>query len=313
MTVGDLMLFMTYLGMLYDPLCKISGSGGSFQAGIASAQRVFEVLDADAAIKDAPGAIGLPQQARRLTLDRVEFRYAGGPNVLDGISVEVKPGEMVAFVGSSGAGKSTLLNLLPRFYDPTNGAIRLDGIDVRRVKLQDLRKHIAIVHQDNILLPTTVAENIAYGRPEATALEIQQAAELAGAHDFICAMPNGYDTVVTEGGQNVSGGQRQRIAIARALLTHAPIIILDEPTSALDPHHEQLLSEQLQTLKRHRTIIIVSHRVHTLTACDQILLLDGGQIVERGTHDELVDLQGRYAGMAGALFSADQPGELVAA
>src|SRR3954453_21206604 len=183
MTIGDLMLFMTYLGMLYDPLCKISGSGGSVQSGIASAQRVFEVLDADAAIKDAPNAIPLPQQARTLTLDRVEFQYEGGPNVLDGISVEIRPGEMVAFVGSSGAGKSTLLNLLPRFYDPTQGAIKLDGIDAREVKLHDLRKHIAIVLQDNILLPTTVAENIAYGRPDATALEIQHAAHLAGAHE----------------------------------------------------------------------------------------------------------------------------------
>jgi ABC-type multidrug transport system fused ATPase/permease subunit len=316
MTIGDLMLFMTYLGMLYDPLCKISGSGGSLQSGIASAHRVFEVLDAQSAIKDVAGAIELQQAPRTLSLDNIGFHYDGGPNVLDRINVEINPGEMVAFVGSSGGGKTTLLNLLPRFYDPTEGAIRLDDIDVRQIKLQDLRRHIAIVLQDSILLPTSIAENIAYGLPGATAEQIHHAAALAGADDFIRGLPAGYDTMIAEGGHNLSGGQRQRVAIARALLTEAPIIILDEPTSALDPLHEQLLTAQLRSLKGHRTIVIVSHRVQTLTSCDQIFVLDSGQIAEQGTHLELLAQQGIYASMAGRvdpISAAEVVEELVAA
>jgi ABC-type multidrug transport system fused ATPase/permease subunit len=300
---------MTYLGMLYDPLCKISGSGGSLQSGIASAQRVFEVLDAESTIKDAPDAIALPQMPRTLVLDNVAFHYKDGPNVLEGIDVEIKPGEMVAFVGSSGGGKTTLLNLLPRFYDPSQGAIRLDDIDVRQIKLHDLRKHIALVLQDSILLPTSIAENIGYGRPGATSEQIRHAAILAGADDFIRELPDGYDTMIIEGGQNLSGGQRQRVAIARALVTEAPIIILDEPTSALDPLHEQLLTSTLRSLKRHRTIIIVSHRVQTLTSCDQIFVLDSGRIAEHGPHRDLLAQQGHYAAMAGTIIAPETPEE----
>ena len=298
MTVGDLMLFMTYLGMLYDPMCKLSGAGASMLHGVAGAQRVFEVLDQHAAITDRPDAISLAQQPRALTLENTVFEYAPGRQVLRGVSARIEPGEMVAFVGSSGVGKSTLLNLLPRFYDPADGALRLDDHDIRDVKLSDLRKHVALVLQESVILPTTIAENIAYGRPQATLAEIKQAAELAGANGFIEEMPDGYATKILEGGQNLSGGQRQRIAIARALLTEAPIIVLDEPTSALDPHHEQLITNTLDALKGMRTIVIVSHRLSTVVNCDQIFVMHEGKIVERGTHEQLVRQNGMYHNMA---------------
>jgi ABC-type multidrug transport system fused ATPase/permease subunit len=201
-------------------------------------------------------------------------------------------------VGSSGVGKSTLLNLLPRFYDPTGGAILLDGIDARDVKVADLRRHVALVLQENVILPTTVAENIAYGRPGATLDEVRRAAALAGADEFIEKLPLGYDSPAAEGGQNFSGGQRQRIAIARALLTQAPFIVLDEPTSSLDPLHERHITDTLRRLKGHRTIIIVSHRLSTVVNCDRIYVMEGGAVVETGTHLELLARGGLYAEMA---------------
>jgi ABC-type multidrug transport system fused ATPase/permease subunit len=219
-------------------------------------------------------------------------------------------------------GKSTLLNLLPRFYDVGTGTIKLDGMDIRRAKLQDLRKHIALVLQDNIMLPATIAENIGYGRPDASEAEIREAARLAMADEFIMALPDGYDTEVAEGGANLSGGQRQRIAIARALLTGAPIIVMDEPTSALDPHHEHLVTQSLNSLKGKRTILIVSHRLSTVVGCDQIFVMEKGRVAEHGTHGELVSQGGLYRQMAQhqmnlpeaeAAAVADEDDELVAA
>ena len=307
MSVGDLMLFMTYLAMLYDPMCKLSGAGASMLHGLAGAERVFEVLDQDPGISDRPDGIALPQQPRTLRLENVSFRYGDGKQVLDGVNVNVKPGEMVAFVGSSGVGKSTLLNLLPRFYDPCSGAIKLDEHDIRDVKLADLRKHVALVLQESVILPTTIAENIAYGRPRATLEEVREVAVMAGASAFIEQTPDGYATKITEGGQNLSGGQRQRIAIARALLTEAPIMVLDEPTSALDPHHEQLITATLANLKGMRTIVIVSHRLSTVVNCDQIFVMHEGRIVERGTHRELVDRRGHYYEMARFQMQLEEP------
>ena len=298
MTVGDLMIFMAYLGMLWGPICTLTGAAANLQGGVAGAQRVFEVLDLDPAIKDAPAAVALPLGGRVLELDNVTFRYGMAEPVLRAVCAKIQPGQMVAFVGPSGVGKSTLLNLLPRFYDPTGGAIRLDGIDARNVRLKDLRRHVALVLQESVILPTTVAENIAYGQPHAPRWQIERAAQLAGAAEFIAKLPHGYDTQIAEGGSNLSGGQRQRISIARALLTEAPFVILDEPTSALDPHHEQVVIEALRSLKGSRTIILVSHRLSTVAECDQIFVMDAGGIVERGTHDELVALRGRYHTMA---------------
>jgi ABC-type multidrug transport system fused ATPase/permease subunit len=289
---------MGYLGMLYDPLCKLSGSGAGLQIGLASVERVFEVLDGTSEIIERSDALPLARRARTLTLEQVGFQYSPGRQILHGLNARIEPGEMVAFVGPSGAGKSTLLNLLPRFYDVSQGAIKLDGHDIRNVKLRDLRKQVAIVSQESIMLPTTIAENIAYGRAGAMLSEIQSAAALAGASGFIEELPAQYATMLNEGGQNLSGGQRQRIAIARALLTESPFIVLDEPTSALDPLNEQLVTEMLERLKGRRTVLLVTHRLSSVVHCDQIFVLHQGRIVEQGTHEELLMAEGHYAAMA---------------
>jgi ATP-binding cassette, subfamily B, bacterial len=308
LTPGALLIFLNYLGQLYQPLNKLSSSGASIQGGVAGAQRVFEVLDREAAIADAPDAISLPLQPRTLELDYVSFQYRPGERVLQDVCVKIPPGQMAAFVGSSGVGKTTLLNLLPRFYDPTGGAIRLDGHDVRTIKLADLRRHVALVLQDSVVLPTSVAENIAYGRPSASLPEIRQAAELAGA-DFIDQLPDKFQTQINEGGGNLSGGQRQRIGIARALLTDSPILVLDEPTSALDADHEGAIVRALRSLKGKRTIILVSHRLSTVADSDQIFVMDQGRIVQRGTHQELLTQRGPYANMARQQLRLDDRAE----
>jgi ABC-type multidrug transport system fused ATPase/permease subunit len=298
MTIGKLYVFLAYLSKFYEPLNKITGSGSTFAQATVQAQRVFEVLDQDPVIKDAPNAAPLPKQARTIELRDVSFEYLEGKPILKNASVTIAPGRMVAFVGPSGVGKSTILSLLPRFYDVTSGAITFDNEDIRNVRIADLRKHLAIVLQENPLLPTTVAENIAYGAPEATAQQIKRAAEMAEADTFIEQLPEGYQTILNENATNISGGQRQRLAIARALITEAPVLLLDEPTSALDAENEQLITHTLGKLKGSRTMIIVSHRLSTVSDCDEIFVMDGGRIVERGTHEQLVALRGQYYRMA---------------
>jgi len=313
LTIGDLIIFTSYLGMLWGPLCSLTGFLSNVQGGIAGAQRVFEVLDSTPNIIDSPHAKPLPVQPRVLELANVKFSYCGALNspVLRDVSVTIAPGEMVAFVGGSGVGKSTLLNLLPRFYDPDYGSIRLDGKDIREFRVADVRKHVALVLQDAVILATTIAENIAYGRPLATLAQIRKAAQMAGAAQFIEQLPAQYETVLTEEGRNLSGGQRQRIAIARALLTDAPFVILDEPTSALDPHHEAVITQTLGALKGQRTIVLVSHRLSSVIDCDQIFMMEGGRIVERGTHLELVKLRGPYYAMAKQQLRLDEESDKV--
>jgi ATP-binding cassette subfamily B protein len=298
LSMGDLLIFTGYLAMLWGPLCQLTGFTASLQGGATAIERVFEVLDRDVIIADKPGAIALPVRPRTLELSDLHFAYSTGTSVLAGLSVKIMPGQTVAFVGSSGVGKSTLLNLLPRFYDPTSGSITLDGIDARDVRLKDLRQHVALVLQESVMLPTSIADNIAYGRPGATREQITAAAQLAGAAEFIDRQPDGYDTLLFEGGANLSGGQRQRISIARAVLTEAPFVVLDEPTSALDPLHERRVTEALDSLKGKRTIILVSHRLSTVINCDQIFVMDNGRIVEAGTHKQLLLGNGLYARMA---------------
>ena len=297
MTVGTLIIFMDYVRKLWDPLKWLTEFVAKVRIFEAASRRVFRVLDLPEAIVEAPDAMSLPVAPRTLSLDHVGFGYRDGQRVLDDVSARIAPGEMVAFVGPSGTGKSTLLNLMLRFYDPTEGRLCLDGVDYRAVRIPDLRAHMALVGQDILLLPVSVSENIGYGRPEATRDEIVTAAAMAGAAEFIAELPEGYDTILAEGAQNLSGGQRQRIAIARALLTEAPFIILDEPTSALDPQHEQRLVETLRGLKGARTIILVTHRLESVVGCDRIFVMSRGSIAEEGTHGELLAQRGTYAGL----------------
>ena len=298
-TIGEFWIFLQYtLVNLYDPLFKLSGSGADLRKNMASMMRSYEVLDAVNDVVDAPDAIDLPTEPRVVTFDNVSFAYGDGPPVLDRLSVTIRPGEMVAFVGPSGVGKSSLLSLLPRFYDPTGGEIRLGDHPLRQIKLRDVRRHIALVLQDAIILPTSVSDNIAYGRPEASLSDVQAAARLAGAHDFIQSLPQGYDTILNEAGNNLSGGQRQRLSIARALCAQSPLLILDEPTSALDPQNEQMITETLNGLKRRRTMILVSHRLSTVSNCDRIYVMNAGRIIEQGSHEELIAAGGAYYQMA---------------
>ncbi|MBV9008957.1 MAG: ABC transporter ATP-binding protein [Verrucomicrobia bacterium] len=297
MTVGILIIFLDYVRKLWDPLKWLTEFVAKVRLFEAAARRVFRILDTPEEIAETPGAIHLPVRRRDLVLDDVSFSYRRGQHVLRNVSAEIHDGEFVAFVGRSGTGKSTLLSLMLRFYDPTRGALLLDRHDFRTIRISDVRAHMALVGQENIILPGSVAENIAYGRPGAGRGDLEHAAELAGAAEFIRELPNGYDTQLAEGGQNLSGGQRQRIAIARALLTNAPFLILDEPTSALDPRHELHLVSTLLHLRRLRTIILVTHRLQSVVHCDQIFVMQHGSIIERGTHQALLGRNGAYAQM----------------
>jgi subfamily B ATP-binding cassette protein MsbA len=300
-TMGAVLAFLIYYERLWDPINRLTGFPAAVAINAAACDRVFHVLDRAPDVQDPPHPSPLPVRPRTLRLENVSFSYDAGRPVLSEVSATVRPGEMVAFIGPSGAGKSTLLNLLPRFYDPTAGAITLDGHDLRTVSLDDVRHHVTLVPQENALLPTTIGENIAYGSPGATRRQVVEAARLAGAAEFIEQMPEGYDTPVTESGQNLSGGQRQRLAIARALLTEAPILVLDEPTSALDPHHEQLIRQTLRALRGRRSLILVTHRLEAAADCDHVVVLCGGRVVERGTHEGLLAAGGPYARMAAGL------------
>ena len=299
LTIGDLIVFLAYLNQFWDPIGWVLGFTTKIQTFVASCDRVFTVIDEPPAIKDEPDARSLPLHPRTLTLADVSFEYIPGRPVLQEIDATIEPGQMVAFLGPSGTGKSTLLNLLPRFYDPTEGSVQLDGFDLRDLKVADVRKHMALVTQGSPLFPGTIAENIVYGCAEATLEEIREAAEESGAAEFIEALPERYDTLVSEGAQNLSGGQRQRLAIARALATKAPILILDEPTSSLDLKYEQWVIETLQRLRRKRTIILVTHRLETAVDCDRIFVMQEGEIVEEGTHSELLAQKGLYFRMLG--------------
>jgi ATP-binding cassette subfamily B protein len=295
LTVGQLTLFLAYVTMLYQPLEQLSYTAWALEGAAAGMQRVFEILDAEDSVPERATAKPMPRVEGKIAFEDIAFAYDAEHPILRGITLEVKPGETVALVGGTGAGKTTLLSLVPRFYDPVAGCVRIDGLDVRDVTKKSLRGNISVVLQDTLLLSGTVRENIAYGRPEATRAEIEAAAEAAQAHDFIRKLPHGYETQVGERGVRLSGGQKQRIGLARAFLKNAPILLLDEPTSALDLETEAEIMGTLHSLMRRYTTLIVTHRLSMVHHVDCIHVLEEGRVVESGTGAELLARQGAYA------------------
>jgi ATP-binding cassette subfamily B protein len=294
LTAGSIILFLSYSGVLQAQLKSFTGIYTALQGASAGVDRVMEVLESEPEVRDKAGARALPRARGHVRIEHVTFGYEEGRPVLSDASLEALPGQTIAIVGSTGAGKSTLVSLIPRLFDPWSGKIQVDGYDVRDVQIQSLRKQVGLVLQEPFLFPMSIAENIAYGRPDASMQQIEAAAKAASAHEFIVSLPEGYDTVVGERGATLSGGERQRIAIARALLKDAPILVLDEPTSALDAHTEELLMEALQRLKRGRTTFIIAHRLSTIRDADLIVVMDHGTIVEVGSHLQLVGRDSFY-------------------
>lgn len=302
-TAGALVAFLTYAVNLANPVKRISRVYGAIQKAMAGADRVFAIMDLPETIANHPDAKALPPVKGEVVFDDVTFAYKEGANALSHVSLAASPGQMIAFVGPSGAGKSTIANLIPRFYDVSSGAIRIDGYDVREVTMESLRRQIGIVPQETMLFSTSVRENIRYGRLDATEEEIVQAAKDANAHDFIMTLPEGYDTKIGERGLNLSGGQRQRIAIARAILKDPRILILDEATSALDTESEKIVQAALDRLMVGRTSFVIAHRLSTVFNADQIYVIDGGRIHEHGTHEELLAAGGLYSNLYNIQFS----------
>lgn len=295
LTLGTMVAFIAYIERLYNPLRRLVNSSTTLVQSLASMDRVFEMVDEEYDVTDKKDARELGRVDGKLEFHNVSFHYNdGGSEVLSNLNFTVKPGETVAFVGMSGGGKSTIVSLIPRFYDVTEGAIRMDGLDVRDVTIHSLRDQIGLVLQDSILFSESVKENILMGKPDATDEEVIAAAKAANAHEFITNLPEGYDTKVGERGVKLSGGQKQRIAISRVFLKDPAILILDEATSALDLESEALIQDSLERLAHDRTTLMVAHRLSTITHADQILVIDNGQLAEQGTHDELLRKQGVY-------------------
>ncbi|HEY1170899.1 MAG TPA: ABC transporter ATP-binding protein [Verrucomicrobiae bacterium] len=310
-TIGDLLVFLAYLAMLYEPLNQLSHVGATVSTASASAQRVFDLLDANETVAEKFNARSVITEEEAqidgkslckplvveggLEFENVSFEYVSGRPILKGLRFQVKPGEFVAIIGPSGAGKSTMLQLVTRFFDPTAGKIKLDGVDLRELKLADLRKNIAFVLQEPLLLPATVAENIGYGLREVTRAEIEAAAKTAHAHEFIMSLPLGYDTIVGEGAARLSVGEKQRLNLARAYLKDAPVLLLDEPTSSLDIENETQIAASLQELRKGRTTLVVAHRLNTIRNADRVIVVVNGKVFEQGRPEELIGSKGYLA------------------
>jgi len=303
LTVADFLSYLTAGGLLIDPIAHVTNNYNEFKQGEASVDRVFELLAIQPTVVEKPDALLLPSVTGKVEYSSVSFAYKAAEPVLKDISLLALPGEAIALVGASGAGKTTFVNLLPRFYDPNTGQILIDGVDIRDVTLDSLRRQIGIVPQETIMFSGTIAQNIAFGQDSFDMEAVEKAAKIANAHQFITQLPDGYHTWVGERGVNLSGGQRQRIAIARAVLLNPRILILDEATSALDSESEALVQEALERLMEGRTVFIIAHRLSTVRRCDRILVLERGQIVESGTHEELLTLGRRYARFYAQQFS----------
>jgi len=299
---GSLVLFIWYLGKMYKPMQDLSKMTDSWSKASVAYERIREVLDTEREIKDLPGARPIRRLEGAIEFEHVNFSYEPGSPIIQDMSFRIKPGQVAAFVGPTGAGKTTIISLIPRFYDPDSGIVRIDGEDVRRYQQRSLREHISFVLQETLLFQGTVWHNIAYGRPEATREEIVRAAELANASEFIEKMPKGYDTIVGERGVTLSGGQRQRIAIARAVIRNTPLLILDEPSSGLDAEAEKLVFDALDRLMKGKTSIVIAHRLSTVRAADIIFVVKDGSIAEQGRHEDLIASGGIYSGLYGIQF-----------
>ncbi|MCI0524394.1 MAG: ABC transporter ATP-binding protein/permease, partial [Acidobacteria bacterium] len=295
MTAGALVVFLLYLGKMYKPMRDLSKMADTVSKAMIGAERIKEVIQTEREVSDLPGARRSPKFKGEVTFDRVTFGYQDDRPVLKDVSLTIKPGQFVALVGPTGGGKSTLAGLIPRFYDPQAGQVKIDGADVRGFTLKSLRQQISFVLQETLLFHAPVWQNIAYGKPEATREEIINAARLANASEFIERMPQGYDTMIGERGVTLSGGQRQRIAIARAIIRDSPILILDEPSSGLDAASEELVFDAINRLTQKKTTIVIAHRLTTVRKADVIFVLQDGVVVESGAHKELLARGGLYA------------------
>ncbi|MFZ5766884.1 MAG: ABC transporter ATP-binding protein [Thermodesulfobacteriota bacterium] len=309
-TPGKFISFLTCTLLLYDPVKKLSRLNNAVQQGLAAVDRIYDIIETPPAITDPEQPRKIVIQPHSLTFENVSFHYEGIPDkpVLRDIDLFIPSGQVLALVGMSGGGKSTLANLIPRFYDVSKGRILIDGVDIRELRVSDLRRQIAVVTQEPILFNETVRDNIAYGNRLASEAELVAAAQAAYAHDFIMGFPHGYDTVIGEAGGRLSGGEKQRLCIARALLKDAPILILDEATSSLDSEAEALVQKALANLMRGRTTVVIAHRLATITAADQIAVLADGVIVEKGTHEQLLALEGEYSKLYRMQFSGNTVG-----
>ena len=294
-TAGVLVAFILYIDRFFEPIRDLSRRFNDLQSTMAGGERILALLDSKVEVMDAPDARELPSLRGDVRFEKVSFHYSDDPTlVLDGIELDIRAGETVALVGETGAGKTTLVKLLSRFHDPTSGCLRVDGFDLRTVTQQSLRRQMGIVLQDPFLFNGTVNENILFGRLDATEAEVVAAAQAVGAHEFILRLKNGYQTSVEEGGVVLSVGQRQLISFARALLANPRILILDEATSSVDTQTEQVIQRALATLFHGRTSFVIAHRLSTITNADRIVVIEGGQVVEQGTHAELLEKQGKY-------------------